>query len=576
MLDPHRMVFINIISLTILLIILAIFRFVLHRKVNLLLVLIGFSILPLISLLRPGAYESGDFNLHIMRAMSFFTAIQEGQLIPSWSRDLNATYGYQTFLIGGPLTYYIISIFHLIGLSFITSMKLFLAATYILSGIFMFHWIKSAYNEKAGFITGIFYLFAPFHLVDLHFRESPGDMLLYMLMPLTAYFIFKLFNDRKYIYFLGAAISTMLIMISHPLSLIAMGFLSLYTLFLFFDNRKEIKLTLICYTSLLFGILFSAYFWLPILLEKNYILTSILPERFIFSDLKLFIFTTWRLGFLFQGPNGEISFLIGYIQVIIILYSFYILIKKKIIGYERKSLYFFLGLFFLTFFMFIPISKPFWDLFPILKSVEFSYRLSLITVLLVAVVCGITLKRLDNKIVFIIILFTVSQTILNWGHRRVIPEINDNALYNSLPYSTYQIEGGPAATPKWVNPYDPWMKETPRYRVEFLNGHGTSSIIKRTSINHIYIVNSVGNSYIKENTYYYPGWNLLIDGKKEEINYTNKKFPNVITFKLNKGVHNVELIFGDTQTRKYAKLLSLFSIILFIPVSYFLRKKSFN
>ena len=65
MIDPYRMVVINIIALLILLITLAVFKFIFHKKLSLTTILILFSILPVISVLRVGAYESGDFTLHL-------------------------------------------------------------------------------------------------------------------------------------------------------------------------------------------------------------------------------------------------------------------------------------------------------------------------------------------------------------------------------------------------------------------------------------------------------------------------------------------------------------------------------
>jgi hypothetical protein len=573
--EPYRMVVVNVILLTFALLSLGFVKFVLKKNIPPILIVLIFSLLPVVSILRTGAYESGDFNIHVIRTISFFTSLREGQLVPTWSKDLNATYGYQTFLIGAPLTYYLVSFFHFIGFSFIASMKLFLALSYILSGIFMFAWIKSAYNEKAGLISSLFYLYAPFHLVDLHFRVSPGDMLLYALMPLSAYFVFKLFNNKHYIYFLGMSLSTMLIMLSHPLSLLAISFLTVYILFLYLTEGRNMKLATAAYISLTFGLLFSAYFWLPILLEKKYIINSIISEGFAFNQVKLFLSSPWRMGFLYQGPTGEISYPIGYLQILIIIYSIYLISRKRIGNYERKSLYFFLAIFFLVLFMCTHYSKFIWDLLPILKSVEFSYRLSLISVLILPIICGITLMNKRNNVILFILLLAISQTILNWGHRRVIPTIDDAYLANELPAVTHLIEGGPAATPRWVNPKKPWMDTIPKQRVQFLKGSGSIISLKRTSIDHVYIASSIENAYVRENTYFYPGWELLIDGKKENIIYTNSKYPDIITFRIDKGVHRIELIFKDTIIRKNARIISLISIFtyLMIYLSFFSRRK---
>src|SRR5216683_8054468 len=82
---------------------LLIYRFVFPKKnINLFILLIFISLLPLISLLRPGDYESGDFNIHIYRIMSFYDSLREGHFLPSWAPELNATYGYPLFIFNYP------------------------------------------------------------------------------------------------------------------------------------------------------------------------------------------------------------------------------------------------------------------------------------------------------------------------------------------------------------------------------------------------------------------------------------------------------------------------------------------
>jgi uncharacterized membrane protein len=123
------------------------------------------GILPLLSLFRPGDYESGDFNIHIYRIMSFYDVLKEGHLLPSWAAELNATYGNPLFIFNYPLPYYAVSLLHFIG-----SMKMYLGINLYFSGIFMFLWIKKLTgNDLAAFTSAIFYLFNPYHLIDVHF-----------------------------------------------------------------------------------------------------------------------------------------------------------------------------------------------------------------------------------------------------------------------------------------------------------------------------------------------------------------------------------------------------------------------
>src|SRR3989344_6533128 len=92
---PYHMVFISLISLVLYLSIISFLRFVYPKsKIPYPILLLRFSLLPIISIFREGSYESSDINIHIVRTMAFYKSLAEGVLIPRWAGELNATYGY--------------------------------------------------------------------------------------------------------------------------------------------------------------------------------------------------------------------------------------------------------------------------------------------------------------------------------------------------------------------------------------------------------------------------------------------------------------------------------------------------
>lgn len=185
MLPTYKMVVLNLILSTLLLLGLIIYRYLFRRKVNLFFLLMLISLLPIISILRTGTYESGDLSLHTQRLMSFYNLLFNYNLIPRWTPEFNAGYGDPHFLFAYFLPYFMGSIFHFIGFSFLTSVKLLLTFSFILSGATMYFWVKDELGQKSGFVAGIFYLFMPYHLVDLHFRVSIAETLSFVFLPLA-------------------------------------------------------------------------------------------------------------------------------------------------------------------------------------------------------------------------------------------------------------------------------------------------------------------------------------------------------------------------------------------------------
>ena len=150
MIDPYRMVVVNIIVFLFLLFGVLFYKFIYPRRnINPLFLLIMISLLPLISILRKGGYESGDLSIHSMFAMSFYDALKDGNIIPRWAGEINYGFGYPLFLFLYPLPYYLISVFHSLGLSFIASIKLVLISSFLISGIAMYLWIKEELKNSA-------------------------------------------------------------------------------------------------------------------------------------------------------------------------------------------------------------------------------------------------------------------------------------------------------------------------------------------------------------------------------------------------------------------------------------------
>ena len=123
--------------------------------------------------------------------MAFYDSLMEGNIMPSWAGELNATYGYPLFIFNYTLPYYFISLFHFLGFSFIGSMKIFLALNIILSGISMFMFTKKLFkSDLPPFISSVFFVFAPYHLIDIHFKVVIGEILFFTILPFS--FLFDL------------------------------------------------------------------------------------------------------------------------------------------------------------------------------------------------------------------------------------------------------------------------------------------------------------------------------------------------------------------------------------------------
>ncbi len=578
MIEPYKMVLINSIASILLLAGILFYRYIYpKRKLNLFILLILISLLPLISLLRIGTYESGDFNIHIYRIMPFYDSLAEGNLMPSWAAELNAGYGNPLFVFNYSLSYYMISLLHFLGLTFISSMKLYLGLTFFLSGIFMYLWIKTLTSNKlASFTSATFYLFTPYHLIDFHFRATPGESTSFALIPLLFYFVTKYFKEKKFIFLILSAIFTILLFLAHPLlAFVLLGMLTLYILFWGYHNKKY-RLSFFNLLALFIGFLGSTHTWIPFFVYKPFMFQDP-SHQLSFNNFGLHFYSPWRYGFLFQGPYGELALIIGYTQIMVVIGLVFLFITKKIPPKIKSHLLLWLTIFFFLLFLMHPYSNSIWQFLPSLWMLVPFGRLLLpvavcTSVLAAYFVLSFAKSKTEKKLTYLLLFITIGSTILNWGHRRVIPEIDDNVLRNGVWKSTL-TEGVTAyfLNNKWADMNHFWFSELPKQPIEIIQGKGVIKQIDRNSMRHHYVINAETPLTIKENTLYFPGWSLKSNRKDIPI-YPGKR--GVINTKLPKGLQNIELTYEDIPIYKLSKTVSqfVFSLLLACLIFSLLRR----
>ncbi len=474
--------------------------------------------------------------------MAFYTSLSEGNLIPDWAGDLNATYGYPLFIFTYPLPYYTISLFHFLGLGFIGSVKATMAAFFILSGLSFFALASRKFGPRVGLVSSIFYLYSPYHLIDMHYRVALGELASFIFLPLCLLFI------RRPILL---AISISLLILSHQaISLFFIPLLFIYCLI----QKVNIKHIFLSFSL---GLALSAFYWLPVVFETGYTHQPQSAKTVEFWPVSSYLYSPWKIGFLWQGHFGELAFPIGYIHLPVFALAAYISFKT------RQNRYWVICFLFL-FFLMQGFSRPLWQIIPLINNIQFSYRLMVIISFISALLAGLFFSRVKvspfwTKATLFLVITT---SILAWSNRRTIPEITDQTLAAELPLATSKSgEGFFPAAPKWVPRDLPWASQVPLAHAEILAGSGEITPLTRTTNTHTYSIQAATNLQIQENTLYFPGWQLFVNNQPISIS------PNrlgIITFSLSPGQYNAKLTFTATPVRTFSKQISLLSLLVLI------------
>lgn len=523
------------------------------------------SLIPLFALFHLGLPITHDGQDHVARIANFYQNLSEGTIIPRWAPNLNWGYGHPILMFLYPLPSYIASFFHFLGFSFIDSTKLVFGITYILSGLSIYLWINEFLGKRAAFVSAMLYVFAPYRFVDLYVRGAIGEHVAFVFPPLLFYLLLKLTQRTSWWFVVGATGSFAGLILSHnAISIMFLPIIILYGLYLLWQSQRRTPFLKNFLACLLLGFSFTAFFWVPAFFEGKYTLRDIVTKgsfssHFVeFSDL---LFGGWSFG-----GSGQFTTQVGIIQWIVVIVSLlgivYFWRKRAALRIMGLTL---LGIFFLALFLMTSSSLSVWETISTLQKFQFPWRLLSITVFATAVLGGLAIAAIPNKKQNIALIFLLAALLFfnrDYWHAQNYIEKSEGFFTNVYHGTTDTGESSPIWSIRF-------MEHEPKAHIEAISGMADMEEIERKSTSHVYRISAVEKSRILENTLYFPGWEVLVDGQKTEVEFQDPTYRGLITFFVEKGAHDVTIRFKETKLRFLANVLTLVSAAIVIASGLF-------
>ena len=475
-----------------------------------------------------GFFQTDDGEWMIIRSSAFFQAFREGQFPVRFLSRLNFGYGYPVpnFLYPGFL--YLSIPIHILGFSFVNTIKIIFGASLISSFIFSYLWLRQLFDKQASFVGALFYLYTPYHLYDVYTRGSVGEILALAIVP----FILWQYERKS---FLFSTLGISFLILSH--NTLALFFLPL--IFAYVLIRKNISILKLLLSAVL-GIFLSSFFIIPAVLELSYTAffkTEISDPAKYFSSI----------------------FLIGISTFVVLIFS---LIQFK----KQKTIPFLFILVLLTSIIFSSsLSSLFWKAVPT-SFVQFPFRLLSLGMLAVSFLAANLIDNIKKQKFLISSILVVLLFASAFSYLTPVSFFNkDESLYTTNEATTTVQD---EYMPKWV------IEKPIRHykaKVEVVRGKGEidNVLFKESYIN--FVSKMEENGIVRVNTLYYPGWKATVNGKAAQINYNNNK--GVIELGLEKGESKIFLKFTETPLRLFSDLITVLSLVAVLIVSFGLWKK---
>lgn len=526
------------------------------------------SCIPLIDFFHPGLPLTHDGQDHVARIANFYQSLSEGIIIPRWAANLNWGYGHPILMFLYPFSSYTASLFHWFGFSLVDSVKLFFAISFIASGITMFIWMREETNDIGAVVSALLYLYAPYRFVDLYVRGAIGEHAAFIFPPLVCFFLKKLSKKPKFSYIIGGSFSFAGLILAHnAISIMFIPLLFLYAVYLYVKikhegfNKKLFSSYLLIF---FFGFSLSAFFWLPAFFEGKYTLRDIVTTKdyaLRFSTIKDFFNTTWS-----YGGTDQLSKQVGIIQWVFILFAIALLFFNK----STKKRLLLTGLimaFFLSLFIMTPFSKFIWDHISLLQKFQFPWRFLSITVFTAAVIGGITLSKIERFkwLMLICLTFTLFYINSSYWHAKEFLQ-KPEAFYYSVYHGTTDTG---ESSPIWSVRF---MEKTAKSPLEILDGNAKTTLVLRSTTIHKYNIDAFTKVRLKENTLFFPGWHVKVDGTEVPVQFQDPAARGIMTFWVEAGKHTVEVAFSETKLRLLSDIISIISLSVLLVMTLFQKK----
>ncbi|MFW6116437.1 MAG: 6-pyruvoyl-tetrahydropterin synthase-related protein [bacterium] len=554
-----------------------------------------------IPLLRTSPPCTHDGSAHYYRVVALREMLQDGVLFTRYLPNLALGYGYPFLNYRAVLPYYLILSLHLLGLGLPLAQNLAYALCIVGSAISMYLLARDLYGPPAGLVAAVAYAYAPYQFLDALLRGNIPESVAFFLMPLILWAFRRLALTNGRHWFLISVLSLSSLYLTHNISsLLFTPLLLAYLIVLALVYHDEFP-WLVVGAAFLLALGLTAFFWAPALLERDYVQLHMSYTTRNNDFRQNFI----ALGEILAPPdpvdmslmNPPIRVHLGLVQAILAVIGLVAGLAHWRRGERRAHVTVFALVAGVMVWMSTPASRFLWERLPLLRFVQFPWRLvgraglpvSLLTGALASVVAEkvtsleIPLSGLQVRVshvlpilfvaVLILASFPYTYPPLGYCSRASNPTIEDLFAYEQSNERLGLAASG-SFFPIWVEQrpersplVEQYVADGPVERFdESLLPAGARIAEAHYGVNSARLVIESPVSFrARYLSFYFPGWRVWIDGEQTEI--TPSEPEGLITFEVPKGRHTVRVDFGETRLRLAADTVSLLSLIALVVLT---------
>ena len=539
----------------------------------------------------PSLPVATDAELHIFRIAELGYSLRAGNLYPRWAANFYHGYGYPIFNYYAPLTYHLgnwVTLLH--PERAVAGAKILFVSAALLGAVGAYFLGRDFGGQSGGVLGAAAFAFAPYIvLINPHVRGDLPEVFALSFVPWALWSWERLWSTGSRAMFVTAILSATITVLSHNLTgLTTMLLLAALSMWYCVVGKNRTRFGWVFLAGLL-TLTLTAFFWLPFLLERNFIRLDVAGEGH-YDFRNHFVLLRDLLAFLrpidWRAATDNPPMSAGPLLVLLAVAGF---IAAMIWGKEnRRRICFYLVSSLLCFWLITPGSRFFWEAVPGMAYYQFPWRfLGPLAVLLVPLIASLGNVALPEKYRVVLPVVLCSMILVTaMPGLYPIPWASEFGPVNPLTLLDFELQGrwrGTTSTddflPATVDVIpEPTQSLLDSYRhppIDRVNRYTLSEDTTVITLDEVpwrnrFTVQTSNWILLRLYLFYFPGWKAYVDGQETPIEVAKPE--GFVTVGVPAGQHEVLLSFEDTPPRTAGWIIAGASfIVLLIAVWHFPR-----
>ena len=507
--------------------------------------------------------DGHDAHEYPPRLVEFARVLADGHVPPVWAPDLGNGYGQPLFAFAPPLVYVAALPFHALGLGLARSLQLGLLVLHAVGASATYRIGRRLGGTRTAAVGGTAaWLFAPYLALDLFVRAAFAEAAALAVAPAALLALLRALDRPTAGRAAAAAVAIALVPLAHnAAALLLVPAFALIVLAQAVTAPRPSRVATLASGSgaIGLGLALSAYFWLPALVEKEFVhIDRLLKGGLRWSEHAVspvqLLWSPWGYGLSVAGPDDGMSFAVGPVHLLLATLGVAVAVRESS-GARRTLALVFAALSLAGAWLATTWSSALWSRIETLQYLAFPWRTLLLPALFLPLLATFALDR-AGRWAWLPIAVLVA---VNLPHARAQGVL----AFDDEDYAPASIASR-GVTTTTREEYEPrGVERRPPYRAARVVGLGGAlavTPVSRRAAREEVLVGSPFRMPAEWTTFYYPGWTLTIDGVPAAIGPL--PVTGTIGFELPPGDHRLVLELTPTPVRNAGMLVTLLAALV--------------